>query len=76
MEQPVILSAVRTAIGKFLGGLTPLAATQLGAIAVKEALGLDWTQTIITIVIAWVAIFVVSAILGSVVAGFTFMSAF
>ncbi|HLD93621.1 MAG TPA: YIP1 family protein [Anaerolineales bacterium] len=63
-----------------LSGVLGLAAAVLGAvsaaIAVKEALGLDWTQTIITIVIAWVAIFVVSAILGSVVAGFTFMSAF
>src|SRR3972149_5809639 len=37
MEQPVILSAVRTAIGKFMGSLAPLSATQLGAIAVREA---------------------------------------
>ncbi len=37
MEQPVILSAVRTAIGKFQGTLTPFAATQLGAIVVREA---------------------------------------
>lgn len=36
-EQPVILSAVRTPIGRFQGGLAPLKATQLGAIAVKEA---------------------------------------
>jgi acetyl-CoA C-acetyltransferase len=34
---PVIISGVRTPIGKFLGGLKPLSAVQLGAIAVKEA---------------------------------------
>ena len=37
MEQPVILSAVRTPIGRFLGSLTPLRATELGAIVVQEA---------------------------------------
>jgi acetyl-CoA C-acetyltransferase len=37
METPVILSAVRTPIGKFQGGLAPLAATELGAKAVAEA---------------------------------------
>ena len=31
MEQAVILSAVRTPIGKFMGGLAPLSATELGA---------------------------------------------
>ena len=35
---PVILSAARTPIGKFLGGLAPLSAPKLGAIAVREAL--------------------------------------
>ncbi len=35
--QPVILSAVRTPIGKFLGSLGSLSAPQLGAIAVKAA---------------------------------------
>ena len=34
---PVILSAVRTPIGKYLGSLSGLTATQLGAIVVKEA---------------------------------------
>jgi len=34
---PVILSAVRTPIGRFMGGLSPLAATGLGAIVVAEA---------------------------------------
>ena len=33
----VIVSAVRTPIGRFLGGLSPLSAPQLGAIAVREA---------------------------------------
>ncbi|MFA5511920.1 MAG: acetyl-CoA C-acyltransferase, partial [Candidatus Kapaibacterium sp.] len=33
----VILSAVRTPIGAFLGTLSPLSAPKLGAIAVKEA---------------------------------------
>ena len=37
MDQAVILSAVRTPIGKFQGGLAPLSATQLGAKAVAEA---------------------------------------
>ena len=37
MDQPVILSAVRTPIGKFQGGLAPLFATQLGAKVVAEA---------------------------------------
>ncbi|MBI4442423.1 MAG: acetyl-CoA C-acetyltransferase [Acidobacteria bacterium] len=36
MEQPVILSAVRTPVGKFLGTLMPIPATQLGAIVVRE----------------------------------------
>jgi acetyl-CoA C-acetyltransferase len=35
---PVIVSAVRTPTGRFLGGLTPLAAPRLGAIAIREAL--------------------------------------
>ncbi|MGM0668836.1 MAG: thiolase family protein [Gemmatimonadota bacterium] len=34
---PVILSGVRTPMGRFLGGLSPLQAPQLGAIAVEEA---------------------------------------
>jgi acetyl-CoA C-acetyltransferase len=36
-EQPVILSACRTPIGTFQGGLSSMAATQLGAVAIKEA---------------------------------------
>ena len=34
---PVIVSATRTPIGKYLGGLAPLRATELGAIAIREA---------------------------------------
>jgi acetyl-CoA C-acetyltransferase len=34
---PVIVSACRTAIGKYLGGLSPLPAPKLGALVVKEA---------------------------------------
>lgn len=34
---PVILSGARTPMGRFLGGLSPLPATQLGAITVAEA---------------------------------------
>jgi acetyl-CoA C-acetyltransferase len=37
MEQAVILSAVRTPIGKFMGGLAPLSAPELGAKVVAEA---------------------------------------
>jgi acetyl-CoA C-acetyltransferase len=37
MNQPVILSAVRTPTGKFLGALKDFTAPQLGALAVREA---------------------------------------
>src|ERR1700730_16345538 len=37
MADAFILSAVRTPIGKYLGGLADLAAPQLGAVAVAEA---------------------------------------
>ena len=37
MENPVIVSAVRTPIGKFLGTLAGIQAQRLGALAVKEA---------------------------------------
>jgi acetyl-CoA C-acetyltransferase len=36
-RQAVIVSAVRTPIGKFLGGLSPLSAPELGAIAIRAA---------------------------------------
>src|SRR5205814_6411137 len=34
---PVILSACRTPIGKYLGGLAPLGAPRLGALVIREA---------------------------------------
>jgi acetyl-CoA C-acetyltransferase len=37
MEEVVIVSAARTPVGKFQGGLSSLSATQLGALAVREA---------------------------------------
>ncbi len=37
MRDVVIVSAVRTAVGKFQGALAPLSATKLGAIVVREA---------------------------------------
>lgn len=46
-HQPVIVSAARTPIGKFLGGLAPIGAVELGAIAISAALeraGLDTRQ--------------------------------
>src|SRR2546428_1757143 len=46
-ETPVILSAVRTPIGKFQGGLAGFSATELGSKAVAEAIrraGLDSNQ--------------------------------
>jgi acetyl-CoA C-acetyltransferase len=47
MENPVILSAVRTPIGKFMGGLSPLSAPELGGIVVAESVhraGIDPKQ--------------------------------
>ncbi len=37
MQDVVIVAAVRTAVGKFQGGLSELSATQLGAVVVREA---------------------------------------
>ncbi len=47
MEEPVIVSAVRSPIGKFNGSLAPLSAVDLGAAVVREAVrraGLDGPQ--------------------------------
>jgi len=47
MEEVVIVAAARTPVGKFQGGLSSLSATQLGAVAVREAVkraGLDPAQ--------------------------------
>lgn len=35
---PVIVSAARTPVGRFLGGLAPLSAPQLGAVAIRAAI--------------------------------------
>jgi acetyl-CoA C-acetyltransferase len=39
MQQAVIVSAVRTAIGKFGGSLAKISAPELGALVIKEAIG-------------------------------------
>jgi acetyl-CoA C-acetyltransferase len=47
MPDAVILSAARTPIGRFLGGLSPLTAPQLGAVAIRAAVdraGVDATD--------------------------------
>src|SRR5262245_23360829 len=47
MRQPVIISATRTAIGKFQGALKPFTAPQLGSIVVRAAVeraGIDPAQ--------------------------------
>lgn len=47
MQDPVIISATRTAIGKFQGALKPFTAPQLGAIAIRAAIeraGLEANQ--------------------------------
>ena len=47
MREPVIIAAVRTAIGKFQGSLAPLSAVELGACAVREVVrraGIDPRQ--------------------------------
>lgn len=47
MKEPVIISACRTAIGKFQGALSPLSAVDLGAVVVREAVrrgGIDPVQ--------------------------------
>ena len=38
MSDAYILAGVRTPIGKFLGGLSSLAAPELGALVIREAL--------------------------------------
>ena len=37
MDHPVLVSAVRTPIGRFLGALAPISASRLGALVVREA---------------------------------------
>jgi len=47
METPVILSAVRTPVGKFQGGLSSLSAVELGAKAVAEAARRSLTRQVL-----------------------------
>lgn len=70
-----VISPALICVTSIVGLAAAILSAVASAIAVKEAIGLDWTQTIVTIVIAWVAIFIVSAVLGSVVAGVTLMAA-
>ena len=42
MKEVVIVSAVRTPVGKFQGSLQSFAAPQLGALAVREASSSHW----------------------------------
>ena len=47
MDDVVIVSAVRTPVGKFMGSLSDFSAVQLGAMVVREAVkraGLDPTK--------------------------------
>ena len=44
MSDVVILSGARTGIAKFMGAFSPLTAPQLGAFALKEAMGRGKTQ--------------------------------
>ncbi len=53
---PVILSGARTPMGRFLGGLAPLQAPQLGAVTVAEAVkrsGIDPGQVEDVIMGTW-----------------------
>ena len=47
MEEAVIVAGARTPVGKFQGGLAPLTAPRLGAVAVREAVrraGIESTE--------------------------------
>lgn len=44
MKEVVITSAVRTAIGNFLGALSPFSATELGGKVIEEAVRRSSTQ--------------------------------
>ena len=45
MGRPVLVSACRTAIGKFQGSLASFTSPQLGGLVVKEALMVEPTET-------------------------------
>ncbi len=64
-----VLAALSDALACILAPAT-IAAAILGLIAwfvaAKEALDLDWTQTIITVVIGWVVVVVITFLVGMV----------
>jgi hypothetical protein len=72
----LVILAVISPIFLCVTGIVGLAAAILSAvasaIAVKEAIGLDWTQTIVTIVIAWVVMLIITSVVGGAIAAATF----
>ncbi|MCW5877047.1 MAG: YIP1 family protein, partial [Anaerolineales bacterium] len=58
---PLLLCAVSPLL--LAASLLSIAAS---ALAVKEALDLEWGQTIVTVIIAWVAIFIINLVVGGV----------
>ena len=64
-----IVGAISSALTCVLAPITVIAAILLVIswfIAAKEALDLDWVQTVITVVVGWVALMIVMAIAGSI----------
>ena len=60
--------AIIPILGGFIGFIAAILGFVAALIAVKEALDLGWGQTIVTLVIAWIAIFIVLAIGGAILA--------
>ena len=68
-----ILSAISTALQCLVAPLMVVAAILMVVawfIAAKEALDLEWLQTIITVILGWIALMVVMAIVGVVLGMF------
>jgi hypothetical protein len=53
-------------VGPLIGLVGAIWALVAGVIAVREALDFDTTKAILTVIIGWVAILVISAIVGTV----------
>jgi hypothetical protein len=65
-----VLSAFSTALACLLAPIMVIAAILLVVawfIAAKEALDLDWVKTIITVILGWLALIIITAIAGVVV---------
>ena len=65
-----VLSAFSTALACLLAPVMVIAAIALVVawfIAAKEALDLDWVKTIITVILGWLALIIITAIAGVVV---------